>query len=100
MSRDEFKTCDKYGLIRSYSMREDFTIQAKQVEDLLVKLDEKIEDYKGMLGEASEEKAKTFEETSKDLIKMVKNYCDQRDLKEEKPVEFGDSLRTALGWRS
>lgn len=47
----EFAACNKHGLIRSYRMEDDFTVSAKQVEELLRKLDAKIELLQELLNE-------------------------------------------------
>ncbi len=49
--RDEFRHCDKYGLIRSYKMETDFMITAKQVEALLVILETRITGLEKLISE-------------------------------------------------
>ena len=39
----EFFYCNKYGLVRNYKMETDFMISAKQVEEVLKRLDQAIE---------------------------------------------------------
>lgn len=42
MANDEFKLCDKYGLVRNYKMETDFMITAWQVEKCIEALEFRI----------------------------------------------------------